>query len=80
MPIVAPWPNLVIIFELTMLFGILATVVTMLITTKLPRRQPKLYDPEVADGFILVGVEGASARDDLQRLLDDGVARVRMID
>ena len=43
MPIVAPWPNLVIMFELTMLFGILATVATLLVTTGLPRRRPKLY-------------------------------------
>jgi Protein of unknown function (DUF3341) len=60
MPIVAPWPNLVIMFELTMLFGILATVATLLVTTGLPRRRPKLYDPEVAGGKILVGVEGSS--------------------
>jgi hypothetical protein len=61
MPIVAPWPNLVIMFELTMLFGILATVATLLVTTGLPRRRPKLYDPEVAGGKILVGVEGSIA-------------------
>src|SRR5262249_9043450 len=41
MPIVAWWPNLVVIFELTMLSAILSTVVTLLITAKLPRRQPK---------------------------------------
>jgi hypothetical protein len=57
MPIVAMWPNLVIIFELTMLFGILTTVLTLLITTKIPRRQPKLYDRAVSDGQILVGLE-----------------------
>jgi hypothetical protein len=57
MPIVAPWPNLVIIFELTMLFAILATVGTLLVTTRLPRRQPNLYDTEIADGKILVGLE-----------------------
>jgi hypothetical protein len=60
MPIVAPWPNLVIMFELTMLFGILATVATLLVTTGLPRRRPKLYDPDVVGGKILVGVEGSS--------------------
>ena len=57
MPIVAMWPNLIVTFELTMLGGILATVVTLLITTNLPRRQPKLYDAEVSNGKILVGVE-----------------------
>ena len=57
MPIVALWPNLVVIFELTMLFAIVATVVTLLVTAKLPRRQPALYDPEVSNGRILVGLE-----------------------
>jgi Protein of unknown function (DUF3341) len=60
MPIVAPWPNLVIMFELTMLFGILATVATLLVTTGLPRRRPKLYDPEVAGDKILVGGESSN--------------------
>ena len=61
MPIVAWWPNLIVIFELTMLGAILATVVTLFITAKLPGRLPKLYDPEVTNGKILVGVENPSA-------------------
>ena len=36
MPIVAWWPNLIIIFELTMLGAILATVVTLFVTALLP--------------------------------------------
>ena len=35
----------------------MAAVVTLLITMRWPRRQPTLYDPEVSDGKILVGVE-----------------------
>ena len=61
MPIVAPWPNLIVMFELTMLGAILATVVTLLITAKLPSRLPPLYDPEVSNGYILVGVQQPSA-------------------
>jgi hypothetical protein len=61
MPIVAWWPNLIVIFELTMLGAILATVLTLLIAAKLPSRLPKLYDPEVTNGKILVGVENPSA-------------------
>ena len=57
MPIVAWWPNLIIMFELTMLGSILATVITLLITAGIPRRVPALYDAEVSDGKILVGVE-----------------------
>jgi hypothetical protein len=57
MPIVANWPNLVIIFELTMLFAILSTVVTLLVTAQIPRRRPRLYDLQVSDDQVLVGLE-----------------------
>jgi hypothetical protein len=57
MPIVSWWPNLIIVFELTMLGAILATVGTLLVRGRLVRRMPALYDPEVAEGKILVGVE-----------------------
>ena len=40
--------------------GILATVITLFITAKIPSREPKLYDAEIADGKILVGVENPS--------------------
>ena len=57
MPTIAWWPNLIIMFEMTMLGGILATVGTFIATSGLLRRMPALYDPEVSDGKILVGVE-----------------------
>ena len=57
MPIVAWWPNLIVIFELTMLGGILATVIALFITAVLPRRRPDLYDTAVSDGYILVGID-----------------------
>ena len=44
-----------------MLGAIVATVVTLLITAKLPSRLPHLYDPEVSNGYILVGVQQPSA-------------------
>jgi hypothetical protein len=58
MPIVAWWPNLIVMFEMTMLFGILAAVLTLVVTAGLRpgRRLPALYDPAVMDGKILVGV------------------------
>lgn len=60
MPIVGWWPNLIIMFEMTMLGTILATVVTLFITALAPgRRRVRFYDPEIADGYILVGVEDA---------------------
>ena len=56
MPIISWWPNLIIMFEMTMLFGILAAVLTLLVTARLPGARPPLYDPEIMDGKILVGV------------------------
>lgn len=82
MPIVSMWPNLVIMFELTMLFAILATVATLLITTKLPRRRPALYDAGVSEGQILVGLENlrSVSIDALRRALSVRGGRVRTIE
>ena len=57
MPIVAWWPNIIIMFELTMLGAILATVVALFITTELPTTQSRVYDPEVSQGKIMVVVD-----------------------
>jgi hypothetical protein len=70
MPIVATWPNLIIMFELTMLFAVLFTVGTLLVTAKIPGRRPTLYDPAVSDGRILVGLENPTIPlDALERAL-----------
>jgi hypothetical protein len=83
MPIVAPWPNLIVIFEMTMLGAILATVVTLFITAKLPTPLPRLYDPDVTNGYILVGIQQPSAdlTPRLTAVLESaGAGRVRTID
>ena len=77
MPIVPLWTNLIIIFEMTMLSAIIATVITLLITAGLPSRGGKLYDPEVSDGYILVGVENPSDADALERALTLDGARIK---
>jgi hypothetical protein len=56
LPIFAWWPNMIILFELTMLGAIVATVATLVVTARLGRRSG-LYDPAVSDGKILVGIE-----------------------
>jgi ActD protein len=73
MPIVAWWPNLIVMFELTMLGAIVATVFTLFVTAKLPRRVPRLYDPEVTNGKILVGVEASDPA--IERALEGGELR-----
>ena len=56
MPVVSVWTNLIVIFELTMLSAVVATVGTLLITAGFKRKVPEFYDPEVSNGKILIGV------------------------
>src|SRR5207249_4558599 len=72
MPIVAWWPNLIVMFELTMLGAILATVLTLLVTARLPARTPKLYNPSVTNGQILVGIENPADAAAAERALVAG--------
>ncbi len=69
MPIVSWWPNLIVMFEMTMLGAILSTVATLLVAGRLVRRRPTLYDPEVSSGKILVGVDNPSRAEDVERAL-----------
>jgi hypothetical protein len=75
MPIVAWWPNLIVMFELTMLGGILAAVITLLVTARLPGRRSALYDPAVMDGKILVGVDNPPDPPAVERALAGGDVR-----
>ena len=82
MPIVALWPNLVVMFELTMLGSILATVTALFVAAGLARSQFPLYDPEVTDGYILVGIEdppSATVADLERALLASPVARLKNV-
>ena len=60
MPIVAWWPNLIVMFEMTMLGAILSAVATLIVTAGLGRKGAPLYDRAVTDGKILVGVQNPS--------------------
>jgi len=75
MPIVAWWPNLIIMFELTMLGGILSAVATLLVSARLPARRAGLYDPAVMDGNILVGVDNPTDPAVIERALAGGEVR-----
>jgi hypothetical protein len=79
MPIVSWWPNLIVMFELTMLGSILATVITLFITAKIPTGGSKLYDLAVSDGKILVGVErpAENARSAIEKALGAGLVASR---
>jgi hypothetical protein len=72
MPIVSNFTNLIVIFELTMLGAIFATVITLLITAKLPGKPSKIYDPEVSEGKILIGITNPRDSAAVQRALRAG--------
>jgi len=82
MPIVAWWPNLVIIFEMTMLGAIVTTVISLLVASSLPKFGKSLYDPAVADGKILVGVPLAAGGtpDAIRDALSHGAVAVKTAD
>jgi len=56
MPIVAMWPTGIIMYEMAMFGAIFATILAFLISAQLPNWGKRLYDPEVTNGKILVGV------------------------
>ena len=80
MPIVAWWPNLIVMFELTMLGAILATVATLLVAGGLVRRMPALYDPRVTtEGKILVGVDSPRDPTAVERALSTAGGEVTRV-
>ena len=76
MAIVTSMTNTIILFELTMLGAILGVVIAFLTSAGIPRRLPPLYDPEVSQGKILIGVHqaGISDPDTIRRALLQGSA------
>lgn len=60
MPIVTPWAFGIIVFELTALGAILATLVRMIFEARLVRRGGSEYGQAVADGLVVVFLENVS--------------------
>jgi hypothetical protein len=76
MPIMPFWSNGIVTYELTMLGAILMTLLTLLFTARLPDWRGRLYDPEITEGRILVGVVNPAeeSRVELQRRLREAGA------
>jgi len=66
------WPNLIIVFELTMLGAILATVAGLIVTAGLISRSTPIREPALADGWILVGVATPKPIAHIEEALDPG--------
>ncbi len=76
MPIMPFWSNGIVTYELTMLGAILMTLLSLLFTARLPDWRERLYDPEISEGRILVGVVNPAqeSRVELQRRLREAGA------
>ena len=72
-PIVSIPAYVIIAFELTVLFGALATVIGLFILSKLPNVKPAvIYDPEFTAGRYGVYVEASSDRlDEARRIMNE---------
>jgi len=80
MPILAPWPTGIVTYELTMMGAVLTTAIALLVTSRLPNWRPNLYDTEIANGKILIGVLDPSdaARVEIEnRLRGAGAVKVK---
>ena len=80
MAVVPLAPDGIITYEMTMLGAILATLLTLLITARLPNWKRQLYDPEISEGKILVGVMNApeNSRAGVEKkLLESGALQVK---
>jgi hypothetical protein len=73
MPIVSAWPTGIVTYELTMMGAIVTTLITLLVGSRLPNWSPKLYDPEVSHGKVLIGVVDPS--DESRAGLEDRLRR-----
>jgi hypothetical protein len=80
MPIVTNWSNLIIIFELTMLGAVFASVITLMLSARLPRRLPKFYDAEISRGRILIGVANPKELDRVEHALRASSGGIRKME
>ena len=80
MLILAPWPTGIVTYEVTMMGAVLTTAIALLVTSRLPNWRPNLYDTEIANGKILIGVLDPSdaARVEIEnRLRGAGAVKVK---
>jgi hypothetical protein len=51
-PILSIFAMLIIMYEMTMLAGVIATVIGIVIESRLPNMQPGIYDTRITEGWI----------------------------
>jgi len=82
MPIFTLWAAFIVTYELTMLGAIVTSIITLLKTANLPTLKKGVYDPEISNGKILIGVARAddNAQADIEsRLRKAGAEKVKIV-
>jgi Alternative complex III, ActD subunit len=71
MPLAPLWTNGIITYELAMLGVILAALLALSFSARLPSWRQRLYDPAISEGMIMVGMENPSeaSRRDIEECL-----------
>jgi hypothetical protein len=78
MPVVSPWAFGVIVFELTALGAILASLLRLIIEAGLVRRSSRVGMDQVAEGRIALSIDcGSADRGEVEQVLADAGAEVR---
>jgi hypothetical protein len=71
-PILSIFAMLIIMYEMTMLAGVIATVVGIVIESRLPNMKPGIYDTRITEGWIgvVVSFDDDSKVADAERVLN----------
>jgi len=71
-PILSLFAMLIIMYEMTMLAGVIATVVGIVIESRLPNMKPGIYDTRITEGWIgvVVSFDDDSKVADAERVLN----------
>jgi|TARA_B100001971_G_C17970115_1_gene421961 hypothetical protein len=71
-PILSIFAMLIIMYEMTMLSGVIATVVGIVFESRLPNMKPGTYDPRITEGWIgvVVNLDDDSRVSDVEGVLN----------
>ena len=75
-PILSIFAMLIIMYEMTMLSGVIATVIGIIFESRLPNLDPGVYDKRITEGLIgvVVTVDEKSKANDAQKILENAGA------
>jgi hypothetical protein len=71
-PILSIFAMLIIMYEMTMLSGVIATVVGIVFESRLPNMKPGAYDPRITEGWVgvVINLDDDSRVSDAEAVLN----------